>query len=169
VWHTVRLLTIRSLFSEVVIAVDISIQVAHICVLGAADALTWRENAVMPGASRHLALWIEGCAENADRNNVRVYWEQRRLPVEFVSGSDTRSIRQVNVPRASIRRAGPCCLPVQDGNALRGGSRLGDALAFAISPPSWYGIRASPNQLAPREPPGGSLAISSDRTQHGKD
>ena len=35
--------------------------------------------------------------------------------------------------------------------------------------PSRYEITASPNQLAPREPHGGSLATSSDRTQHGRD
>jgi hypothetical protein len=37
---------------------------------------------------------------------------------------------------------------------------------WSLSP---YEIPALPNQLAPREPPGGSLAIGSDRTQHGKD
>jgi hypothetical protein len=45
----------------------------------------------------------------------------------------------------------------------------GDALLFAIWSPNPYEIPVSPNQSAPREPHGGPLAISSDRTQHGRD
>ena len=117
-WHAVRLRTTRSLFSEVVrIAVDIPIQATQIRVRGAADGITWRQNTVVLDAGGHLALWIEGVAENADRNNVRVYWEQRRLPVEFVSSPDETSIRQVNVRVPAFVGIGPCRLEVRHGDA----------------------------------------------------
>ena len=45
--------------------------------------------------------------------------------------------------------------------------RIGGRLVFAIWSPNE--IPVSPNQSAPREPHEGSLAISSDRTQHGRD
>ncbi len=117
-WHAVRLRTTRSLFSEVLrIAVDMPIQATQIRVRGAADGITWRQNTVVLDAGGHLALWIEGVAENADRNNVRVYWGQRRLPVEFVSGPDETSIRQVNVQVPAFVGIGPCRLEVRHGDA----------------------------------------------------
>ncbi len=64
---------------------------------GAADGRSWRRDAVDLNAGGYLALWVEGLAENADRNNVRVYWNQRRLPVEFVARHDASDTRQINV------------------------------------------------------------------------
>ena len=117
-WHTVRLRTTRSLFSEVLrVAVDMPIRVTDIRVLSAADGITWGENTVVLNAGGHLVLWIEGAAENADRNNIRVYWEQRRLPVEFVSGMDTATIRQVNVRVPAFVGTGPRRLEVRHGDA----------------------------------------------------
>jgi tRNA (mo5U34)-methyltransferase len=117
-WHAVRLRTTRSLFSDVSrIAVDIPIRVTHIRVRGAADGLTWRENTVKLAAGGYLALWIEGAAENADRNNIRVYWERRRLPVEFVSNPDATCIRQVNVRVPAFVGTGLRQLEVRHGDA----------------------------------------------------
>jgi hypothetical protein len=64
----------------------------------------------------HLALWIEGLVENADRNNVRIYCGKRRLPVEFVSRPDETRIRQVNVRIPAFVGTGPCRLEVRHGN-----------------------------------------------------
>jgi len=117
-WHSVRLRTTRSLFSEALrIAVDIPIRVADIRVRGAADGLTWRENTVELNAGGHLALWIEGVAENADRNNIRVYWDQRRLPVDFVSSPGAESVRQVNVRVPAFVGTGSRRLEVRHGDA----------------------------------------------------
>jgi hypothetical protein len=80
-------------------------------------AIAWRENTVMLNTGGYLTLWIEGLAENADRNNVRVYWEQRRLPVEFVSSPDAIHIRQVNVRVPAFVETGPCRLEVRHGDA----------------------------------------------------
>jgi hypothetical protein len=99
------------------IAVDIPIRVTDIRVRGAADGLTWRENAVVLNAGGYLALWIEGAAENADRNNIRVYWEQRRVPVDFVSSPDATSIRQVNVRVPAFVGTGARRLEVRHGEA----------------------------------------------------
>jgi hypothetical protein len=87
--------------------VDVSIQVTHIHIRGAADGVTWRPNTVALNAGGHIALWIEGAAENADRNNIRVYWEQRRLPVEFCVEPDAIGIRQVNVRVPGFVGTGP--------------------------------------------------------------
>jgi tRNA (mo5U34)-methyltransferase len=117
-WHNVRLRTTRSLFSEVSrIAVDIPIRATDIRVHGAADGLTWRERTVNLETGGYLTLWIEGTAENADRNNVRVYWEQRRLPVEFVSSPDATCIRQVNVRVPAFVGTGLRQLEVRHGDA----------------------------------------------------
>jgi tRNA (mo5U34)-methyltransferase len=122
-WHDVRLRTTRSHSSEsqnTRIAVDIPVNVTEIAVLGAADGMNWRPGAVELGAGGHLALWIEGLAENADRNNVRVYRNQRRLSVEsvsHVSASDSIGIGQVNVRVPTDVGRGPCRLEVRHGNA----------------------------------------------------
>ena len=118
-WHNVRLRTTRSLFSEVFrIAVDLPVHATDIHVRGAADGLTWRENALMLDAGGYLALWIEGVAENADRNNIRVYWDQRRLPVEYVSTPDATSVRLVNVRVPAFVGKGSRRLEVRHGEAL---------------------------------------------------
>jgi tRNA (mo5U34)-methyltransferase len=117
-WHAVRLRTTRSNFSEEVhIAVDIPVNVTDIRVRGAADGITWRQNSVLLDGGGHLALWIEGAAENADRNNVRVYWNQRRLPVDFVSSPDAACIRQVNIRVPEFVGIGQRRLEVRHGEA----------------------------------------------------
>jgi tRNA (mo5U34)-methyltransferase len=117
-WHAVRLRTTRSLFSEAVhIAVDVPVLATHIRVRGSADGITWKANTVGLNTGGHLALWIEGAAENADRNNIRVYWEQRRLPVDFVSGPDPIGIRQVNVRVPAFVGKGSLRLEVRHGEA----------------------------------------------------
>jgi hypothetical protein len=117
-WHDVRLRTVRSLFSDVIrVAADMPIRATEIRVLGAADSITWRKDAVELGAGGHLTLWMEGLAENADRNNVRVYWEQRRLPVEYVSNSDSSPVRQLNVRILDFVKKGLCRLEVRHGEA----------------------------------------------------
>ena len=82
-----------------------------------ADAGKIDKASVRTYALGHLVLWIEGAAENADRNNIRVYWEQRRLPVEFMSGIDTATIRQVNVRVPAFVGTGPRRLEVRHGDA----------------------------------------------------
>ncbi len=114
-WHDVRLRTTRSHFSEALrIAVDMPVKVTNIRVAGAADGLTWQANTVTLG---HLTLWIEGAAENADRNNIRVYYDQRRLPVDFVSAPDATNTRQVNVRVPAFVGTGRRRLELRHGDA----------------------------------------------------
>jgi hypothetical protein len=120
-WHTVRLRTTRSHFSEgKQIAVDIPIHVKHIDIRAATDSLDCRKNAVSLESGGYLTLWIEGVAENADRNNIRVYWEHMRLPVDHISIPDESRIVQVNVRVPSSVGTGPCRLEVRHGNARAG-------------------------------------------------
>ena len=84
-------------------------------------------------------------------------------PAGVVCRGDVVVRQRRRVDFASPKRCG-------DESCVHGGPYTErGALAFGIWSPSPYEIPALPNQLAPREPPGGSLAISSDRTQHGKD
>lgn len=117
-WHGVRLRTTRSLFSgEVQIAVDVPVEANDIRILGAADGLSWRENTVVRETGGHLALWIEGTAANADRNNIRLYSELRRLPLDFVSSPHSGGVRQVNLRLPLFVAKGPRTLEVRHGDA----------------------------------------------------
>jgi tRNA (mo5U34)-methyltransferase len=120
-WHAVRIRTTRSHFSAVgQIAVDMPIHVKHIDIRAAADSLNWRKNAVSLDGGGYLTLWIEGVAENADRNNIRVYWDHTRLPVDHISIPDESRIVQVNVRVPSSVGTGPCRLEVRHGDARAG-------------------------------------------------
>jgi len=106
-WHEVRLRTVRSGFSNTCrIAVDLPVKTSGIAIVDAQDGKTWQPGEVQFRSDEkwgHLALWISGLAENCDRNNVRVYSESQRLPVDFVSASESSGVRQVNarIPAAS--------------------------------------------------------------------
>jgi SAM-dependent methyltransferase len=92
-WHHVRLRTVNSAFSNPCpIAVDVPARAGDVRLLSLCDGVHWTAGRV---ASGYLALWVAGLGENADRNNVRVYCDAHRLPVEYVSTDDSGK-RQVN-------------------------------------------------------------------------
>jgi tRNA (mo5U34)-methyltransferase len=99
-WHDVRLRTVRSGFSNTCpIAVDMSVKTTAIAIVDVCDGRTWQPGEVQFRPDEKwgfLVLWIRGLAANCDRNNVRVYSESQRLPVDFVSSSETSGVRQVN-------------------------------------------------------------------------
>jgi hypothetical protein len=98
-WHEVRLCTVRSGFSNACrIAVDIPLEVGDFAIVSVCDSRNWCASEVhLIGGeeSGFLTLWVRGLAGTADRNNLRLYCEGSRIPVDFISpGSD---VRQVNV------------------------------------------------------------------------
>ncbi len=96
-WYDVRVRTKGSEFSNPCkIAVGLPVQGAPV-VQAACDGLTWRQDEVIRNDSGegYLTLWIGGLGETCDRNHVRVYFDGRRLPVEYVSEPHD-GIRQVN-------------------------------------------------------------------------
>jgi hypothetical protein len=61
-----------------------------------ADASDWTPNRVR---GQHIAMWVKGLPENADRNNVRVTLGGEPLTVEFVETGAPETARQVNARR----------------------------------------------------------------------
>jgi len=115
-WHEVRLRTTRSHFSNSLrIAVDMPVQASELRIRGAADAQSWRADKVARGG--HIALFLEGAAANADRGNIRVYSDLRRLAVEFVSAPGAEGVRQVNVRMPDVISSGACSLEIRHGEA----------------------------------------------------
>ena len=86
------------------IAVDMpaladSIEIRSIC-----DSQTWKPSEVDLNGGDAIALWVDGLPENADRNNVRVYLDGKRVDVVYVE-TGAAGTRQVN---ATIpKEAGP--------------------------------------------------------------
>ncbi len=80
------------------------------------DGSTWRQDEIVRDESGlgHLVLWLRGLSDNADRNNVRVYLNAQRLPVEYVSDAN-EGVRQVNVPIAESLGEGLFPLVVSHG------------------------------------------------------
>jgi len=79
------------------IAVDLPVVVTSpIEVESVCDAITFAKNRLERGRGQWLSLWVAGMPENADRNNVRVFLDGRRLKVQHVTSGGTE-VRQVNV------------------------------------------------------------------------
>ena len=120
-WHDVRLRTAGSPFSNPCrIAVDLPAKTDSVKILSASDAVTWRENEVEMRAADsqgHLALWVDGVSEVADRRNIRVYCDGFPLAVDFVSEPNGSTVRQVNVRLGKYIEEGPQKIHVEFGGA----------------------------------------------------
>jgi tRNA (mo5U34)-methyltransferase len=77
------------------IAVDLPVESGPIELKSVSDAITFAPNRLDLGGGRWLSLWIEGLPENADRNNVKVYLDGRRLKLTYVERGGLQA-RQVN-------------------------------------------------------------------------
>ncbi len=118
-WHPVRLRTVRSDFSNSVsIAVDLPVETDSLVVGYVCDGITWEQGMARAAEGGFLSFWIQGLAENCDRNNIRVYLGDSRLPVDFFSQPDGRGFRQVNARVPAGLPEGPHPLTVRFGNAV---------------------------------------------------
>ncbi len=94
-WHEVRLRTAKSAFSNPCkIAVDVPFKPGEVEIRAAGDGRNWQPGEVHLARGQewgHLTLWIAGLSETADRNNVRVYCDSKRLPVDFVSSAQVNA------------------------------------------------------------------------------
>ena len=105
--------------NEKPIAVDIPLQPGPIRITGVCDGTTWAADQLNLARGNSVAIWVAGLPENADRNNVRVYLDGRRLRVDFVETRRGTESRQVNAE-----------VPLE---AERGLARLGVALGDSRS------------------------------------
>ena len=106
-WRDVTLRVAGSLPSNAIpIAIDLPVDSGPIELKGVCDAKTFAPNRLDLAEGHWLTMWIEGLPENADRNNIGVYLDGRRLKLTHVSRGGTES-RQVNAEAPSDTPRGP--------------------------------------------------------------
>ena len=106
-WHDVTVRLGDSLESNPKrIAVDVPLSSEPIQITGICDSTTWAKNQIDLRRGNSLSAWVAGLPENADRNNVRVYLDGRRLKVTSIEKRQAPEPRQVNaeVPPEVPRR-----------------------------------------------------------------
>lgn len=95
-WHDVTIRVGDSFPSDgLKIAVDVPLPDAPIRITGICDGKTWIPDQVDTRQSDALSVWIEGLPENADRNNLRILLDGRRLRIMHLEPQHPRP-RQVN-------------------------------------------------------------------------
>ena len=116
-WHDVRLRVRGSRPGDACrIAVDLPVDPAGpLRITGIADGSTWTRDQIDLRNGGALSLWVDGLPENADRNNVQVYLDGRRLPVEWVEAARSEP-RQLNVRVAADTPAGTAAIGVAVGS-----------------------------------------------------
>ena len=97
-WKPVRVRLADTQFSNVLrIAVDLPLQVSRIVCQGVHDSISWKSDEVSVAEIGYLSCWADGLPENADRANVRVWLDDRRLSVVWVGVPDAEGKIQVNI------------------------------------------------------------------------
>jgi tRNA (mo5U34)-methyltransferase len=106
-WKTVRLRFADSGFGKTLrIAIDMPVRSEEMELKAVCDGKTWTPAEVTVAERGYLACWVRGLPENADRHNVRVWLEERRLMVDWVGEPEPGGLRQVNaIVSADARRA----------------------------------------------------------------
>jgi tRNA (mo5U34)-methyltransferase len=95
-WRSVSVRVDGSLPSNsTTIAVDLPVAADRIQVKSLCDARTYVPNQLDLGQGRWLSLWVEGLPENADRNNIYVFLDGRKLRLTHVERGGNEA-RQVN-------------------------------------------------------------------------
>ena len=100
-WHDVRVRVHGGAWSNPSrIAVDVPVDAGDLSIVSVCDGQSWTPNEV---TSAYASLWIKGCAENVDRNNLRVLMSGQRCDFLHLAAPDENGARQLNVrlPRAS--------------------------------------------------------------------
>lgn len=116
-WHEVRLRIGDSAASNArLVAVDVPLGKPNLEILGVRDGSSWAPDTIDLRGGDSLAIWVSGLPPNADRHNVRVLLEGRRLDVTYLEepNKDARS-RQVNVRVPRTFSPGPGLLQLKVG------------------------------------------------------
>jgi hypothetical protein len=117
-WHGARVRVKDSAPSDSrEIAVDVPLGAPDLQITGIADGQTWKPKQIDLAKGASLAIWIQGLPKNADRNNVKVLLQGRRIPVNSVEReTDPSQPRQVNVDVPDFAPAGMLEVVVEAGN-----------------------------------------------------
>jgi hypothetical protein len=96
-WHTARMRFSDSAFGrEFRIAVDVPVKAEKIVLKEVYDGIAWTRGEVKVGERGFLSCWVAGLPENADRGNVRAFFGNRRLNVDYVGAPNAEGFRQIN-------------------------------------------------------------------------
>lgn len=116
-WHDVQVRVRESLPSNALsVAVDVPLPDSPIQITGVCDGKTWTPDEFDPRQGDTVSVWIKGLPENADRNNVRVLLNSRRLEVTYIETSFNAETRQVNARVPFDMSAGMSSIEAQLGN-----------------------------------------------------
>jgi len=97
-WHNVTVRIGDSADSNAKrIAVDLPLRTGEIRLAGVRDGQTWADSRIDLERGNALAIWVEGLPANADRHNLHVYLDGRRLKVAYIEDREGDGPRQVNV------------------------------------------------------------------------
>jgi tRNA (mo5U34)-methyltransferase len=117
-WHPVTVRVQDSLESQPKsIAVDLSLEPGTLRVTGMCDGQTWVKDQIDLAKGDSVSLWLAGLPENADRHNVHVYLEGRRLAVTYIESRRDGEPRQVNAQVPGDATRGPARIGVSVGDA----------------------------------------------------
>ena len=115
-WHEVRLRIAGSANSNAhLIAVDLPVGKPDLVIHGLRDVATWTSDVIDLRIGNSLAVWVSGLPHNADRENVRVLVDGRRLSVTDLEKPKDTEPRQVNVQVPRSEPAGMRRLQVKVG------------------------------------------------------
>lgn len=119
-WQPVRLRTSGSAFSEPVpIAVDVPPVANGFRVETVCDGTSWNRNEVCLGDAAYLTFWATGLSDNADFNNLRAYFGDQRLNLDYLSAQpDENGLRQVNARVPKSVEPGPNIFVVKFAGAV---------------------------------------------------
>jgi hypothetical protein len=118
-WHDVRLRVADSaLGSAHAVAVDMPLGEAVLHIDGVGDGTTWTPGRMDLSQGSVLALWASGLPENADRNNVWVRLNGKRVEIDYMAPAGRQS-RQINLKLPAETQDGPAIveLTLQGRNA----------------------------------------------------
>lgn len=76
------------------IAVDVPVEAGELAIASVCDGERWTPNEI---SSSYASLWVHGCAENADRNNLDVFLNGERCDFLHIAATDENGARQLNV------------------------------------------------------------------------
>src|SRR5208283_3722977 len=115
-WHDVTVRIGDSMESNAKrIAVDVPLRIESIRLAGVRDGQTWAENRLDLERGNALTIWVAGLPANADRHNLHVYLDGRRLKVAYIGDLAEDGLRQVNVEVPSDVPRGSGLIGVKSG------------------------------------------------------
>ena len=117
-WHPVTVRVSDSLESQPKsIAVDMPLAPGTLRITGLCDGKTWAKGQIDLAQGDSVSLWLAGLPENADRHNVHVYLEGRRLAVTYIESRGDGEPRQANARVPADTARGPARMGVSVGEA----------------------------------------------------